>query len=582
MVQKVRRRLNPVTFLLWFALAQPGACQRLVVVTLDGLGHEITTSDPVAAELTVLNETMRAGAFADGVLPTRPALTAVSHASIWTGAGPEINGVPFNHSPAAPRSRNKATETVVGFQGTWLKAEPFWVSAGRQGVKALAFQPTQGFPFTPVNTGPGATVINSYQTRAYASYAVYEADDVTWKTGGGFTFRHGTRDYVAEPVPGGLEIGQESGECVIVPPAQVESEPPRERELARHFRPMLLDGGETGLFFRLLAYDGERKRLRLLATAAHETGWHDGSSRRLAEVQAMNRECGPLVVNGATALLNSGRISETEYLETVELVVRQLTRQAAWATQYVAPRLVQGYLPYPDEFDHEWIALARSGVKNYAQLRRWGYVAVNRGMAAYAALAGEGDWLLWASDHGMAEIRKSVSIAEVLARAGLENSAYLMYNAILVNTDDWAGGTVPERRKPQVLARIREELGKLRDPADGQPVVREILTAKEDIPVCPACADLYYDLAPGYRTNTRRDPAIVSAIDPPEGAHGFGPARADMLAIFAARGPGIPAGSSIARMRTIDIAPMISSLLGIEPPRQSQGRRPQVEIRSSR
>lgn len=581
MVQKVRRSLNPVTLLLWFALAQPGVCQRLVVVTLDGLGHQIVTSDPVAAELTVLNETMRDGAFAEGVLTTRPALTAVAHASIWTGAGPGINGVPFNHPPASPRSRNKASEAVVGFQGTWLKAEPFWVSAGRQGVKALAFQPTQGFPFTPVNTGPGATVINSYQTRTYASYALYEAGDVTWKTNGGFSFRHGSRAYLANPAPDGLEIGQESGESVMAPLAQVEIEPPLERELARHFRPLLLDGGETGLFFRLLDYDGERRQLRLLATSAHETGWHDGNSRRLAEVRAMNKECGPLVVNGATALLNSGRITETEYLETVELVVRQLTRQAAWATRHVAPRLVQGYLPYPDEFDHEWIALARSGVKNYAHLRRWGYVALNRGMAAYSALAGEGGWLLWASDHGMAEIRKSVSIAEVLARAGLANSAYLLYNAILINTDDWVGGIVPARRKPLVLARIREELQKLRDPLDAQPVLREILTSGQDIPVCPACADLYYELAPGYRTNTRRDPAIVRVIDPPEGAHGFGPARADMLAIFAARGPGIPAGASIPRMRTIDIAPMISSLLGIQPPRQSQGRPPQVEIRSS-
>lgn len=582
MVQKVRRRLNLVTFLLCFALAQPGACQRLVLVSLDGLGHEIVTRDPIAAELTVLNETIRAGAFADGVLPTRPALTAVSHASIWTGAGPEINGVTFNHPPASPRNRNKASETVVGFRGTWLKAEPFWVSAGRQGVKALAFQPTQGFPFTAVNTGPGATVVNSYQTRAYASYAVYETGDVTWRTGGGFSFRHGTRVYVAEPVPDGIEIGQQAGENVVVPLARVESEAPRERELARHFRPMLLDGGETGLFFRLLDYDGKRRRLRLLATSAHETGWHDGNSRRLAEVQAMNSECGPLVVNGATTLLNSGRISEAEYLETVELVVRQLTRQAAWATHSVSPRLVQGYLPYPDEFDHEWIALARSGVGNYEQFRRWGYVALNRGMAAYAALAGKGGWLLWASDHGMAEIRKSVSIAEVLARAGLDQSAFLVYNAILVNTDDWAGGAVPKRRKPQVLARIRKELEKLRDPDGGQPIVCEILTAKEEIPVCPACADLYYDLAPGYRTNTRRNPAIISAIDPPEGAHGFGPARADMLAIFAARGPGIPADSSIRRMRTIDIAPMISNLLGIEPPRHCQGRQPQVEIRSSR
>jgi hypothetical protein len=345
---------------------------------------------------------------------------------------------------------------------------------------------------------------------------------------------------------------------------------------------LLLNDGETGLFFRLFAYESEARQLRLMATAAHETGWHDGNSRRLAEVQAMTRECGPVALNGAAALLNSRKITEAEYLETVELVIRQLSRQAVWAAREASPRLIQGYLPYPDEFDHEWISLARSGQEKYADYRRWGYIALNRGMQTYSSLAGGGDWLLWASDHGMAEIRHSVSIAEVLARAGLDNEAILLYNAILVNTGDWQDGVVSQRRKAQVLKKVREELMKLRHPEDGTPVVREVLTSREGIPVCPTCADLYYDLAPGFRTNTRREPAVFKPVIPPEGAHGFAPERADMLAIFAARGPGIPEGSSITGMRTIDIASMISGLLGISPPRHSQGRQPQVEIRSTR
>ncbi len=574
-------RLGRSCFLAWLAIAQPCAGQNLVIVTLDGLGHEIVTRDPVAAELTVLNDTIRAGVFAAGVQPPRPALTAVSHASIWTGAWPEVNGVTFNHMPALPRTANKASETVIGFLGTRLLAEPFWVSAGRQGVESLAFQPTQGFPFTPVNTGMGATVINSYQTRVYASYAVYGPKDVDWVAGGSFTFRHGTRVYRATPARGGLAIGTESGECVLAPAEPVEAAPPYQRELARHFRPLPLDGGESGVFFRLFGYDGAAKRLRLLVSAAHETGWHGGGSRRHAEARAMVQQCGPAAINGASALLNSGSITAAEYLETVELVIRQLTRHAAWACARVAPRLMQGYLPFPDEFDHKWIALARAGEGDYAAYRRWGYIAVNRGMAAYAELARGGGWLLWASDHGMAEVGKSVSIAEVLARAGLDDNVRLLHNSMLVNTDDWAEGVIPERRKPHLVARIRDELRKLRDPQDGQLVVREILTAGDGIAVCPACADLHYELAPGFRTDGRRGPAVIGRLTPPEGAHGFGPGRADMLAVFAACGPGIPAGSAITGMRTIDIAAMISGLLGIEPPRQSQGRRPRVEVRSS-
>lgn len=574
--------MNRGVLILWLALAPAGLAQRLIFVTLDGLGHEIFMQDGVAAELSVLRRTVQEGALADGMLATRPALTAVSHASIWTGAGPEINGVTFNSTPVAPRSEHRAAEAAIGFRGTRLKAEPFWVAAGRQGVRAVAFQPTQGFPFTPVNTGTGATVINSYQTRAYASYALFGPPDVAWKEDGSFSFRHGSKNYRARPAGDGIEIFQETGGTVLVPLAAAETEPPFERELARHFRPITQDGGETGRFFRLFAYDAANRGLRLLATPAHETGFHDGNGRRLAEVQAMVRECGPIAINGATLLLNKGRLSAVEYLETVELVTRQLVRHAAWADAHVKPRLLQGYLPYPDEFDHQWIALARGGDQEAARFRRWGYIALNRGMSAYATMARPRDWLIWASDHGMAEIRKSVAVEEALARAGMSGKAVVLYNAILINTEDWEGGAVALKRKDETLAKLRETLESIRDPETGQPVVRNVRTDPATIPVCETCADLYYDLAPGYRTSPLRSSQLVNPIAPPEGAHGFAPERADMMALFAARGPGIRAGSAIQGMRTVDVAAYICALLKIQPPRQSQGRPPTIEVRSSR
>jgi hypothetical protein len=295
----------------------------------------------------------------------------------------------------------------------------------------------------------------------------------------------------------------------------------------------------------------------------------------------MVKECGPTLGNGATALLNSGRITEAEYLETVELVIDRLAKQAVWAARQVSPRLVQAYLPYPDEFDHDWIALARGGKGRFAEYRRWGYVAVNRGMEKLAALASDKDWLMWTSDHGMAEIHKGVSIPEMLARSGLDNQAILLYNAIAVNTREWKEGVVPVERRDEVVERICAELKSLRDPADGRPVVREVLTAKNGAPQCETCGDVYYDLMPGYRTNPRRGPAIISAVVPPKGAHGFAPAREDMRAIFAVRGPEISPGSAIKGMRTIDVAPFICSLLGIQPPKQATGRRPAIEIGSS-
>ena len=56
------------------------------------------------------------------------------------------------------------------------------------------------------------------------------------------------------------------------------------------------------------------------------------------------------------------------------------------------------------------------------------------------------------------------------------------------------------------------------------------------------------------------------------GVHGYAPDHPDMAAIFYAMGRGIPAGARIDRVRAIDIAPTVSRLLGIDPPRHSEGR----------
>jgi arylsulfatase A-like enzyme len=55
------------------------------------------------------------------------------------------------------------------------------------------------------------------------------------------------------------------------------------------------------------------------------------------------------------------------------------------------------------------------------------------------------------------------------------------------------------------------------------------------------------------------------------GAHGYRPDHPDMGAILYATGRGVPAGLELGAMRSVDIAPTIARLLGIEPPHQSEG-----------
>ena len=46
-----------------------------------------------------------------------------------------------------------------------------------------------------------------------------------------------------------------------------------------------------------------------------------------------------------------------------------------------------------------------------------------------------------------------------------------------------------------------------------------------------------------------------------------------MGAIFFALGRGVPAGTKLGEVRSIDVAPTVAALLGIEPPQSSEGTR---------
>jgi predicted AlkP superfamily pyrophosphatase or phosphodiesterase len=59
------------------------------------------------------------------------------------------------------------------------------------------------------------------------------------------------------------------------------------------------------------------------------------------------------------------------------------------------------------------------------------------------------------------------------------------------------------------------------------------------------------------------------------GAHGWDPSFPSMHAIFVARGPRIPPGSTIPALRTIDVYPLMTTLLGLRAPRGIDGRLPE-------
>lgn len=538
--------------------------QRVVMVSFDGLGQQILTQDPVAAELKVLKDSMRRGASAAGMQPAFPSTTANSHAALWTGCYGDANHITANSPPALPRAGHTSLERANGFRATQLAAEAIWVTAAKAGVRAVAHQPTQGFPFTPMNSAPGAVVVNGYQTEMLAPHALWTEAGGEKQADGTLLFRHGPAAFRVRRQGDGLTITDvASRAAVTVRAAPLEAEPPQKRPLARRFSAglFLSHPKPAVLYFRLFSLTAEGFRL-------YVTPWHElGMSVPAEEIF---QDAGGFIGNGPHALLTAGRISAVEYLEAMELVVRQLTRHAAWLNQRFRPRFLQSYLPFPDEIDHEWLPAARAGSAEHQRWRRWGYITVNRGAAGFARLAGKGDFLLWVSDHGMAPVDKYVAVGKVLKDAGLDGSASYLYNSILVNTADWKRGTVSLGERSAVVERVRQAL-------DDVPAFTAFFTPEEHGARFgiggPAGGDLYFDLAPGYAASARATGPLIESVKP-RGVHGFLPTREDMQAICILSGPGVAPGTNWPRIRSVDIAPLVADLLGIAPPKGAQGRSP--------
>ncbi|MDX2152289.1 MAG: alkaline phosphatase family protein [Bryobacteraceae bacterium] len=592
---------------------QAGAQSRVVLVSLDGMGYERFTEDPVAEELTALKKIAREGVVAQGAVPHMPSTTANTHAALFTGAYGAVNGISGNSVPRTPRAEHEFREWAIGFRAESLKAEPIWAAAARQGVSAVAYQATQAFPFLPINTAPGSktppVVVNGYQTREVAPYQVVRGADVKAEdcavfvplvSGAVRCFSWSAKPYTLYGAATAKDLfvaADPKGGRVRVESQALETELPRRRALARYFSAGLTVAPGLVTHFRLTGLTADASDFLLLQTPLQELGYYNGGADADAQRDQMLAETGAFVGNGPGRLLGRGGLGELSYkggdgsaerlyLEAVEFVIRQNTRQAEWLAKRFSPRLFIGYLNYPDEVDHAWYGMVHEstpGVSKalrdrYTFYRRWAYVALNRAVDAFADLAAKDGTVLFTSDHGMAPVWKHVNIDRLLREAGQADRVTHVYNFLVVNTTDWKKGTVPPEQRKAVVAEAQSVLARVKDPETGQPVFTEFFRPETDGERFgiggPHSGDLYFEYARGYSFTRDKDAPVVGRAEAPLGNHGFLPTRADMLAILIGRGPRLPKGGTWPRVKVIDVAPLVAQLLGIEAPAQATGASP--------
>ncbi|HKG22211.1 MAG TPA: alkaline phosphatase family protein, partial [Blastocatellia bacterium] len=234
----------------------------VVYASLDGLAYNIWTNDPVTRELRSLRSVAARGVTARGAIQSFPTITPAGHAALWTGTYGDISGVITTSNPILPRAEHTAFERLSGFDSRNLRAEPIWVTAARNGLRAVSHQCTQNYPFIPFVTAPGAAaspvLLSGYGPELFAPHAFIRAANVTaedpagwkpalpysalpirafrWKAGE-LTF-HGAlvADQGSERIYNAMYVASDrAGRRVRVAVAPTESDYPRGRRLARYF-----------------------------------------------------------------------------------------------------------------------------------------------------------------------------------------------------------------------------------------------------------------------------------------------------------------------------------------------------------
>jgi hypothetical protein len=460
------------------ALAAP-AERRAILVSFDAL-NERRALETLSSEATPnIRGLFGSAACAAYARPAFPSVTAPGHASLWTGAYGDVNGITANSQPRLPRSERSLLESVSGYSAEALRAEPVWITAAGSGRVVVGHHVTQapappGYPAVDGEADglllaarqraagalarPSAHVLNGYNRliapdtvlseraappRAAIGWRGLERlprgvppREIAWAAAGDslFGLLYGRDRYTHLRVARTRDVG--AGVSVAAAPTERESL--GDRPLARLFSEPLeipVEGGRVFLRVRLweLAPDGSRFLLFQPALQAVEANRPEVAAAYDAAVQGW-------IGNGATRLLDRGRFgppfeqggdgtAEARYLETAELVTRQFIRGSEWAWREVRPSLLVDYFPLGDEVDHAFYGWTARESPHWApetaaraqavREHAWALVDLRLGHLRGLVAADPAAALFVSGDHGMRATWRTFRPNVALAAAGL-------------------------------------------------------------------------------------------------------------------------------------------------------------------
>jgi len=611
---------------------QPKIADKVVLISIDAARPDFVLKYVKEGKMPGITKIIEKGVWAEYMITSFPSATAVAHATISTGASPSITGITGNriHLSGLP-----VYGTVLGFKADYLQAEPIWMTVDKHGLKAVVAAFPQSTPAFWEGKVNNSVLFNPYDAwlGAYSYSKLYTSNTsikgypeyVTLTPAANWT-NLDALGMVANALESQISMGDDKWWILVYDSDgdgvqdKVAIVPTPEKDAAKA---AVLSEGEWSkpinavIHIKGVAYTVAPRFKVLRITPLEDFRLYRSIMRPLEAKWCTDEELKKkvwenvvlktgMITDGDWWGLVNGWFGPETYMETVKFTNDFFKELTIYLLENTDWNLLLAYTPIVDNVQHQFLGLISPEMPYYdpkmaeiyskyiEEAYTWADEIVDEVLKRVNL---SNTVVMVVSDHGQWPVKKIVYINSALAEAGLitydengkivwdKTKAYFIgYCQIWVNLKGREeNGIVEPKEYEKVVDEIIRVLTNLRDPSTGEPVIGLIMTNEQAKALGlsgPRAGDVVFTMRPGYMASTSLKledgkPVIFDDVVPLKtvtGMHGDLPYYPELHAMFAAIGKGIVEGKTIPPVRTIDVAPTISLILGIEKPANAVGK----------
>lgn len=559
------------------------------------------------------------------LLSSIPAQTPANWHTVATGAAPGTHSVVVwgAHRPTDPIPE---THRAEAFSSGLCLAEYIWEAAARHGIRSVVMN----YPGYPPTTDMAVHIDRLYQpVRSYYDISpptVYHNLDVGAGDRVEFEKEGAEAEILVRTSSEGegpkylirLIRGGDGYEGVSIVDPSDPSKPIAELRVGEwsdwiraRFRTEEMGEVEGAFRFKLVELSPDGKRFRLYRSEAYPTDGRFASDEALGK--KLIERLGPYVHAMMTAQLHVAF-----NLLDFETVDQALADEARWwaeaarmAMEETGARLLYLHWHLPDLVGHKFVPWIdptgteyspEKAEEGWRQLRNY-YKAMDRFVGEFLKRFDLSENVVAiVSEHGMPANKKAVSLINLFKERGWlklspdgkrviwrESKLFFDQNHLWINLKGREPtGIVPPEEYEELRREVQKAMRDLKDPETGEHVFSFVLT-REEAPIVGLwgehIGDLVFCYAGGYRwTGAEVLSMGEERVVFPCGGGNHGPMipsyETEVASVYGTliiAGPGVKKGvkedpSEKGRRRTVDVAPTLAFLLGIDPPAQNDGR----------